>query len=191
MKISGPTGFGLLLITCGLLFLIGNVFGLALGKLFWPALFILLGIWLLRPPQHEGVERSSNGFIQDLKRNGDWVVENESFHVFIGDLKLDLTEAVLPPGETTLYFSGFIADIKIRIPEEIGVKLSSSAFINEVNVLGQKRGGVFAPAEMQTTEYKAAEKRLHIVASHFISDVKVTVGDMKRETAKKKAGVSF
>jgi len=171
--------------------LIGNIFGLALGKLFLPALFILLGIWLLRPPRHEDVERTSNGFIQDMKRNGDWVVENESFHVFIGDLKLDLTEAILPPGETTFYFSGFIADIKIRIPKETGVKLSSSAFINEVNVLGQKRGGIFAPAEMQTTDYKAAEKRLHIVASHFISDVKVTVGDVTPKRANKKAGVSF
>lgn len=191
MKISGPTGFGLLLILCGLIFLVGNVFGLAVSKLILPSLLILLGAWMLRPPRYEGVERHSNGFIQEMNRNGDWVVQNESFHLFIGDLKLDLTETDLPPGETTLYFSGFIAEVKIRIPEEVGVKLSSSAVINEVQVLGQKRGGVFAPVEMQTNDYKAAEKRLHIVTSHFITDVKVWAGQTKKEAAKKKAKVSF
>lgn len=182
MKQANPISFGLMIILVGVLLLAGNLFGWPVGKLIVPLLFIGVGIWLLLPRHHMGVESNTTGFIQEIKRDGRWTVQNESFHTFISDIKLDLTEADIPAGETTFYISGFIGDIGIRVPDDMGVKLSASVFISDIDVLGQKRGGIFSPIELQTADYKLAERRLHIVASHFINDIKVSVGQAKHTT---------
>ncbi len=180
MNRINPISFGIIIIVMGVLLLLGNLFGWSVGKLIIPLLFIGLGVWLLLPHHHEDVQSNVTGFIQEIKRNGRWTVQNESFHAFISDLKLDLTEADIPDGETLFYISGFIGDITIRVPDDVGVRLSTSVFIGEATIMGQKRGGVFSPVELQTTDYKLAERRLHITASHFINNIKVSTGQAKR-----------
>jgi predicted membrane protein len=59
----------------------------------------------------------------------------------------------------------------------VAVQVTTSSFIADMKVLGEKQAGFFAPITLQSADYKAAERRIRIETSHFISDVKVWSGD--------------
>lgn len=192
MKQSGMVYWGAALIGLGGLFLAGTLLGISVFKFLWPLALIVLGVWLLLPKDQPEVETAVNGFISEVKRSGEWVVTNTSYSSFISDIKLDMTQALLPKGETVLYFSGFIGDIKLRIPEDVAVQVTTSSFIADMKVLGEKQAGFFSPVTLQTADYKAAERRIRIETSHFISDIKVWSGDttMTKVVKKVKASLS-
>lgn len=177
MKQSGMVFWGAALIGLGCLFLAGTLFNISVFRLLWPLGLIVLGVWLLLPKHRYEAETAVNGFISEIKRSGEWDVTDTSISSFISDVKLDLTLANLPKGETVFYFNGFIGDISIRIPEDMGVQVTTSAFICDTKVLGEKQAGFLSPVTLQTADYKLAERCLRIEASHFISDVKVWSGE--------------
>lgn len=177
MKQQGMIYWGVALIGLGALFLIGTIFQISVFRFLWPLSFIVVGVWLLLPKEHHDVDTAVNGFINDINRTGEWAVTDASFSAFIGDVKLDMTQALIPKGETKLYVSGFIGDVKLRVPEDVAVKVTTSSFIGDTKVLGESRSGFLAPLEVESAGYKMAERRIHIEASHFISDIKVWAGE--------------
>jgi len=177
MKQTGMVYWGLALIGLGAIFLAGTFLQISVFRFLWPLSFIVVGIWLLLPKEQHDVETAVNGFINDINRNGEWTVSDTSFSAFISDIKLDMTQALIPKGETKLYVSGFIGDIKLRVPEDVAVKVTTSSFIGDIKVLGESRSGFLAPFEVGSTNYKMAERQIHIEASHFISDIKVWAGE--------------
>ena len=74
----------------------------------------------------------------DIVRNGAWQVIPEEIWLAIGDIHLDLTEAQVPEGETTLTVFGFVNDIKLTVPEGVGIGLHCSAFVSDVKMYGDK-----------------------------------------------------
>lgn len=170
--------WGVAIIIVGVVLLAGGVFDVSLARYLWPLAFIGLGLWLLLGQRRQlEMEPAVDGFISEVKRDGRWEVIPASYRAFISDMKLDMTQAEIPDGETVLYFSGFIGDIKLRVPDDVGVKISVSAFIGETKVLGETRSGFLSPLTLQTADYKLAARRLHIQTNYFISDVKVWAGE--------------
>jgi lia operon protein LiaF len=116
-------------------------------------------------------------FIGDVHLGNDyWELRPMSISHFIGDTNLDLTKAQIPIGETRIYVSSFIGDVKVFVPNDLGVGLQvvSSCLIGDVKVLDQKRGGLFNQMSVETPSYADADKRVVIVVSSFIGDVRVT-----------------
>lgn len=116
-------------------------------------------------------------FIGDVDLGNDyWELRPMSISNFIGDTTLDLTKAQIPIGETRIYVSSFIGDVKVYVPNDLGVGLQvvSSCLIGDVKVLDQKRGGLFNQMSVETPSYADADKRVVIVVSSFIGDVRVT-----------------
>jgi lia operon protein LiaF len=95
---------------------------------------------------------------------------------FIGDTTLDLTKAQIPVGETRVYVSCFIGDVKVFVPNDpgIGVQVMSSSLIGDVRVWDQQRGGFFNQLSVESPGFSDAEKRVVLIASAFIGDVRVT-----------------
>ena len=95
---------------------------------------------------------------------------------FIGDTTLDLTKAQIPLGETKVYVSSFIGDVKVFVPNDlsIGIQVVSSCLIGDVKVLDQKRGGMFNQMTVETPHFPDIDKRVVLVVSCFIGDVRVT-----------------
>ncbi|WP_233567649.1 cell wall-active antibiotics response protein LiaF [Cohnella faecalis] len=81
--------------------------------------------------------------------------------MFIGDTTIDLTKAQIPSGETKLYISSFIGDVKVFVPNDanIGVQVVSSCLIGDVSILDQKRGGLFNQTTVETLSYQDTEKK--------------------------------
>lgn len=115
-------------------------------------------------------------FIGDLHLGNDyWELRPTNISLFIGDTTLDLTKAQIPIGETKIYISSFIGDVKVYVPNDpsIGIQVSSSCLIGDVKVMDHKRGGLFNHMNVSTPSYSDADKRVVLIVSSMIGDVKV------------------
>ena len=118
-----------------------------------------------------------SGFIGDIHIGHDyWELKPMNISHFIGDTVLDLTKANVPVTETRINISSFIGDVKVYVPNdyEIAVQVVSSAFIGDVKILGQREGGIFTNVNIESPMYREADKKIKIVVSTFIGDVRVT-----------------
>lgn len=116
-------------------------------------------------------------FIGDMHfGNGYWELRPMNISNFIGDTTLDLTKAQISLGETRVYVSSFIGDVKVFVPNDlsVGLKVESSCLIGDVKVLDQKRGGLFNQMSVETPNYMDSDKRVVLIVSSLIGDVRVT-----------------
>ncbi|WEK55227.1 MAG: cell wall-active antibiotics response protein LiaF [Candidatus Cohnella colombiensis] len=121
--------------------------------------------------------RQHNRFIGDIHLGQDyWELHPMNLSHFIGDTTLDLTKAQIPIGETRIYVSSFIGDVKVYVPNDmtLGVQVSSSCLIGDVKVFDEKRGGFFNQISVESPSYMDAERRVVLIVSSFIGDVRVT-----------------
>ena len=89
--------------------------------------------------------RSTSWVISAAVDPGRWSTKN--FSQFVGDIRLDLTQAVIQPGETRLRFSGFVGDVVLSVPAGVGVSLAASAFVSDLDLIGQRRSAIFTPVD--------------------------------------------
>lgn len=165
---------GGVLIGLGALFLLGSFTGINMWAFVGPLVLIGLGLWVMtrQPRRMPGMEYHDR-FIGEFKRDGAWQVQDEHFSLLIGDVNLDLTRAKVPAGVTTLRMTGFVGDIDVVVPANVGVKLKTSAVAADVQVAGQKDEILFGSTELTTPNYASTERRIDLVTEHFAGDVKV------------------
>ncbi|MFC5652380.1 cell wall-active antibiotics response protein LiaF [Paenibacillus solisilvae] len=126
---------------------------------------------------HDPNAQNRSGFIGDIYVGHDyWELKPMNISHFIGDTVLDLTKAQIPVGETRVHISSFIGDVKVFMPNdfEVGIHVVSSAFIGDVAVLDHKEGGIFKNMNIETPYYQDTDKKVTLVVSTFIGDVRVT-----------------
>jgi lia operon protein LiaF len=126
---------------------------------------------------HNPNRENHSRFIWDVHLGNEyWELRPMSISHFIGDTTLDLTKAQIPIGETRIYVSSFIGDVKVFVPNDLGVgiQVTSSCLIGDVKVLDQKRGGIFNQMSVETPSFADTDKRVVLVVSSFIGDVRVT-----------------
>lgn len=121
--------------------------------------------------------QTRSGFIGDIHIGHDyWDLKPLNVSHFIGDTVLDLTKAQIAPGETKICISSFIGDVKVYVPNdfEVGVQVITSAFLGDVKILDRKEGGMFNNINIQSPFYSETDKKIKLVVSTFIGDVRVT-----------------
>jgi predicted membrane protein len=175
MRNRGMLVIGAALILFGFLLLIGAIFDVDVGILCFPTFLILLGIWILVRPQ---LVRPGTGMaariLGDVRRSGSWDVSEEEFWVGIGDVRLDLTEANVPEGKTSLRIYGFVGDVRIVIPEGLGVAVASSAFLCDARVLGRKTDTFLGTFYWESEGYQEAERQVQFETLHFVHSLRIT-----------------
>lgn len=172
MKNQGTLIFGLMLLLLGAALLASNLLKINLWAVAWPSLLIIFGVWLLARPWLPG---AAGNFVPlgDVHRGGVWQAADDEFVIGIGDIKLDLTQASIPDGETTFKAFGFIGDVTAIIPEGVGAAISSAAFVSDAKLFGRKQESFLIPVQMQSDDYDAASRRIRLEVGFFISEVKV------------------
>lgn len=177
MRNKGQLYLGGLLIFLGLLFVIDSLNWIDFGDIFWPLLFIGVGLLIIMRPRMVSPDTNVEvRLIGDVRRMGSWDVKDVEFWSFIGDVKLDMRQATVSTGETVLKMYGFIGDLKILIPEGVAVSVNNLGFITESRVLGHRMGGFLTPIDWQSEDYASASKKLNIELVNFIGGVKVNRG---------------
>ncbi len=133
------------------------------------------------PPVPDGSHwtetRHKSSFIGDLYLGHDvWDLHPMNISSFIGDTTLDLTKANIPFGETKLNISAFIGDVKIFVPHDADIELSvsMSCFLGDLKVFDRQEGGIFKTMSWQSPHYPESDRKIRIIVSMFIGDVKIT-----------------
>jgi lia operon protein LiaF len=172
MRNRGALFIGSLLVVFGLALLLGNLLNINIWALCWPIGLILVGAWLLLRPRLALAGTSVNiRFIADEKRNGVWQAGNEEFWSFIGDIRLDMTQADIPPGETTLQIYSFVSDLDILIPQDVGLSITSTAFLTSARINGHKSDRFLMSDTYTSENYASAERKIRLEAYSFVTDL--------------------
>jgi lia operon protein LiaF len=174
MRNQGQLFLGSVIIAIGVLFLIGNLTDIDIGAYCWPSAFILLGLWLLlRPRMIDPDVVLTQKLFGPIRRTGAWQVTDEEYWTFVADYEIDLTEAQIPEGETRLRAYGFVGDFDLKVPDDVGVSVSSTAFVSEIKASGHKEEKFLTPLRLQTDNYQTAQRKVVLELTFFVSDVKV------------------
>ncbi len=109
----------------------------------------------------------------DVDRSDAWQSPESPYWLGVGDTRLDLRAATLPVGDTTLRLRGFVGDVKVRVPPEVALSISSSAMITDADISGEKHDYIFTPFTWATPGYAEAERRLHLELIYFVVDLDI------------------
>ncbi|WP_017728663.1 cell wall-active antibiotics response protein LiaF [Halalkalibacterium ligniniphilum] len=91
----------------------------------------------------------------------------------IGDVKMDFSKAIIPEGETVVIIQEVIGNIHLFVPEDLAVSIQASTWIGEISLFQRKQSGFNQTISIATKEYKQSPRRLKLVISTGIGEVKV------------------
>lgn len=158
----------------GLMSLAGTIFKVDIGAFCFPMGLILLGLFLLLRPQLIGPDTSAQlKLLGDVRRYGDWQVSDEEIWIGVGNVRLDMTDANIPAGETLIRLFGFVGDVRLLVPESIGVSVSSTSFVTDARVLGQRRDSFLTPIHFASKGYETAEHKVRLEMNYFVGNLRV------------------
>jgi lia operon protein LiaF len=122
----------------------------------------------IHSPQHK------HSLIGNLFLTGSrWQLQDMNIWQGIGDVKIDLSRAYIPDGETVIIINGWIGDIDIYVPYDLDISLTASVNLGDIDVLGNKQGGINRTMTLSTSNYLTSNKRVRLVASLLIGDIDV------------------
>lgn len=194
---SGELLFALLL-----LFLGGNFLAMNLGythvswsniwKL-WPLFLIYWGVQLLffprRKKQGSSDYKEGKGGHRSHRQHGNqyeynllgeinigkvpFSLESKDYWIGVGSIELNLTQAIIPEGETVLRASGLIGSINIYLPSQLPARVSGMTQIGSVELLGTQEGGFVKHTSFQSPGFEEAEQRLVLDLSMICGEIRV------------------
>ncbi len=170
----GQLTIGIVLVLLGVIFLLGTVFKINVWAICWPAGLIALGVWLILRPRLAGPGTGSEVvLLGELRRRGNWAVQNEEIWLGVADADLDFTGAEIPLGETRIRIFGFVGDVDVFVPAGVGISVNAAGFVIDSDLLGRDQETFLTPVEAVSEDYAAAERRLRIEMTSFVCDLKV------------------
>ncbi len=144
---------------------------------------------IILPSLKEPVEKLAEEFIvkKPLFQNK-WVGNQETKdHIYewddiniqcgVGDTVVDLTNTVLPKGESVIFIRNFIGNVQVVVPYDLELSIIHSSLVGTTNIFSHKSESMFN----QTTIYRSGNylevnRKIKIVTALFIGDLEVRRG---------------
>ena len=165
-------GIGLILL--GLFALIEVLTGIDLWGLIFPLILIGIGILLIFRPRITGREvQVEMPILGDVHKKGVWQVGRHEIWLLVGSTRLDFTNAEFHEGEGRIKLFGFVNEMKIILPEDVGLRFESISFVSEFRGFEGKQERIMASLEYETPGYANTEKRVQIQSLGFVSEIQV------------------
>jgi predicted membrane protein len=165
---------GIGLVSVGAVFLLGEVLGINFWVYCWPIALIAAGAWLLMLPRMMAPGTVIDTvIIGDLRRSGSWKVQAGEIWLGISDVELDFSQAEIPVGETTIKIKGFVCDVDVYFPLDVGVDIQSSGFVVDSTILGEDINSFLSPIQVTSERYAETERRVKLEVTGFVVDLKV------------------
>ena len=70
-------------------------------------------------------------------------------------------------------FVGFVSDIVLILPEDVGISVALTSFYSELKFLGTRDETFVSPLEQSSEGYDLAERKIKLETVCFVSDIKV------------------
>ncbi|MFV8826890.1 cell wall-active antibiotics response protein LiaF [Alkalihalobacterium sp. APHAB7] len=91
----------------------------------------------------------------------------------IGDIKIDLSKAIIPEGETVIVIHGWIGDIDVYVPYDLDLSVQAMVTVGDLDILDSRQSGINRNIAVATKDYKQAPRRVKLVLSLLIGDIDV------------------
>jgi lia operon protein LiaF len=91
----------------------------------------------------------------------------------IGEIRVDLTQATFPEGETPIHVSAAIGEVRVLLPADIPASVRATSMLGESEALGRVSGAFMGDVRAETDDYAAATKRIRLEAQSLIGEVAV------------------
>jgi hypothetical protein len=178
MRRRGLLILGSLLTLYGVLLLLGQIFHVDIGSLCFPTFLILLGLYIILGWRiFPGRPAARLRLFPELRRSGDWQVAGEEFIMFVGDIRLDFSQAQIPPEETTWRIYGFVGSTRLIFPPQAAWRVSSSAFLTDAKSGNEKEEQFVSTYERESLDYDQAERKVHLDFYFFVNDLRIELTD--------------
>jgi hypothetical protein len=180
--------WGLILVGGAIIFfgvaaLASTLFDINLWLVCGPMLLILLGVGLLVGPSIGFPGENTRILpIGEIRRRENWQVGSEDIWMFVGDLRLDFTQAELPPGGATLRLLAFVNDARLVLPPELEYRIESTGFLTTARIFGVKRDIFATTLREESPGYASAEQHVRIEFFAFVNDIKIKAGETANPT---------
>ncbi|OEH93369.1 cell wall-active antibiotics response protein LiaF [Bacillus solimangrovi] len=97
-----------------------------------------------------------------------------NIHSGIGDTVIDLSNTVLPQGESVISIRQFVGNITILVPYEIEVSVYHSVIVGGTTIFSTQELNTFNQTLFyQTPLYREKEQKIKIITSMFIGNLEV------------------
>ena len=173
MRTKGQLTFAFVLIGFGALLLVGNIFGVDFGDIFWPLVLITVGLFFIFRPQAISPAQVKYYFAGNIRVNKKWDLSKREVRMFAGDVRIDLRELDLPSGETIFTVTAFAGDVKLTAPQDVGVAITTMAFVTNSRINGEKMEDILSGMDFATEGYQRANKKFKLVMQCFAAEVRL------------------
>lgn len=165
---------GIFLVTCGVFAFIETLFNVDLWRFIGPLILIGIGLLLVLRPRMAGSDvKVEMPIFGDVRRSGAWRAQQHEFWMIVGTNNLDFTEAQFPNGEAVIRIISFVAEARITLPEDVGLRVEASSFFSEIDTLQGKQERIMGVLEYETPNYSEVEKRVRLQTIGFVSEITV------------------
>jgi lia operon protein LiaF len=141
---------------------------------------IILGVYIIknqnkfRGSNKSGDVSSENTILGDLNISlSGQEVSGHHYSSLIGDVEIDMTGAKFNTGENTISVFSLIGDIRVKVPENLPVRLSTRFLIGDVRFDGLRRDGFFQRLDHADDNYGSSEKKLLLTVNGVVGDLNV------------------
>ncbi len=165
---------GIILIVLGLISLFEVVFDISVGRFIGPLILMGLGLLLLLRPQMAGPDVDVKmTFFGEIRKTGVWDVRNIELWSFVGETRLDFTDAIFHDRENTIKLIGFVKEVRIILPDGVGIEVESAAFVSEVKAPEGKQERFIGAMQYRSPNYDSVEKHVLIHTTAFVSEIMI------------------
>jgi len=105
--------------------------------------------------------------------NAEYALEDINIQTGFGDVFIDITDKLIPVGETVILIRGGVGSIFLNIPSDVGVCIHMSSLIGKMKLMNQTKTAFNLTSTYQSPNYKDENRRIKIVTSLIIGDMEV------------------
>lgn len=95
----------------------------------------------------------------------EWELRDMQTELWMGEMRLDLRRARIPPGETNLGVRAGIGKVTILLPADLPVSAQGEVGVGSLSLLGQKAEGFSRQLSFTSADYATAEKKVKVKLS--------------------------
>ncbi len=110
-----------------------------------------------------------------IKRDKEpWVLSNMSMWCVIGEIRMDLSLAMMEGEETTLFLQGVICDIDMIVPEDVELSVEASVMFGQLDIGERKKSGLLNKIVWESPGFGSGSRRkVRLFISYIVGDIDI------------------
>lgn len=185
-------GWGIILISVGIIFLLNNSGTITIGKLisdYWPVLIILVGLSIILNSKKSEIHTIAHSENNAPVDSADQIIHSNTFgdiflnlknHKFksgqirtvFGEIHIDAVQLSVV-GEQTLHVDTVFGDIKFSAPSDIPIRVIANNLAGTIRIYEQKWEGFSHKVAHESEKFTQSKNRLILVCSTTFGDIKI------------------